>query len=177
MTRSLPLLALAAACRPVDVPRDDTPVLDAELRAVNVRGMTVLGGAFGGTARLEVETPDGLREIPVRIRGSTAGLGVEVVVVTHGVFDAIVPRGTVLGDLYGRYRGSAAHLGALYGVEVHHLRNDAGVEFHGAMSTGGVSVMWGAEWLTIDPIETIIPDPTVPDTAAADTADDTGGGR
>jgi hypothetical protein len=170
--RLLPVALLAGACRPVEDLDLDTPVLDAQLRAVNTRGLTILGGAFGGDARLEVETAAGLLELPVRIRGSTFGLGVELVAVTHGVFDAIIPEGTVVDDLFGRYHGSSAQLGVLYGVEVHHLKNDAGVEWHGAMSTGAVAVMWGAEWLSIEPIETVIPDPTVTDTGA-----DTGGAR
>ena len=172
MTRWLPALALTAACRAPDVPGDATPVRDAELRAVNVHGLTLIGGAFGGTGRLEVDTGRDTIEIPVRLRGSTVGLGVELTALTHGTFEAIVPAGAVVGDLYGRYHGSSAHLGVLYGVEVHHLRNEAGVAFHGPSSTGGLAVMWGAEWMTIEPIETIVPDPTV--TASGETGD-TGG--
>jgi hypothetical protein len=156
-----------AACRPVDGLGSDVPLFDAELRALNLHGMTILGGAFGGQGRLELDTADGPLEVPVRVRGSNAGLGVELEVVSHGVLEASVPDGAVVDDVFGRYHGSNVHVGILYGVEIHHLKNDAGIEFHGPASVGSLALLWGAEWLTIDPITSSIPDPTV----------DTGGAR
>lgn len=157
------LLALAAGCSPVEGLGDDTPLLDATLRRVHLRGVTVLGGAFGGDADFEIETPAGERTIPVRLRGSAAGLGVELAALSHGTFDAVVPEGAVVDDLFGRYHGSAAQIAVLVGFEVHHLKNDAGIELHGPATTGAVALMWGAEWMTIDPLNTVIPEPTDPE--------------
>lgn len=165
------LLSVLAGCQDVDGEVLDAPIVAARLERVNVRGLTLLGGSWGGKADLVVQ-PEVGREftVPVSLRGGAFGLGVELVPYESGAFGVplVLPEGEVTGnDLIGRYSGSSAAFAVLAGAEVRHLRNRAGVEIDAAFVPWGVSLFWGAEWVAIDPREVVLP--------TLDTGTDTGG--
>lgn len=158
------LLTVLAGCQGVDGEVLDAPILSARLENVSLRGLTVLVGSWGGKADLVVQPVQG-REltVPVSLRGGTFGLGVELVPYETAAFGVplVLPEGEVTGnDLIGRYSGSSAAISVVAGVESRHLKNAADVEIDAAFVPFGVSLIWGAEWVAIDPREVVLPTDT-----------------
>lgn len=145
---------LLLGCRPVDSAGLQTPLTRAWLENIDVRSLSLLGGAWGGRADLVMETAGGSEEARVvGLRGGMLGFGVEMIPWASGAgtLPFRLPDGETVGDdLLGHYSGSRESVVVVGGVMVHHLHNEHGIEIDGPTIGTLVGLFFGSEWVTVD---------------------------
>ena len=156
MQRLLPLLVALSitGCRKADATvLTGLTIQDATLREVSLESIGFLVGGIGGSAILEVETDQGrVREYPVRLRGTQAGLAFDFSF-TGAIDGPIHLRfgGTREGDqLLGRYKGTGMDFVLGAGVDTRQLRNKHDIRMEGALFSVGAAFWVGYETMLIE---------------------------
>lgn len=145
---------LLLGCRPVDSAGMQTPLARAWLENIDLRALSLLGGAWGGRADLVMETASGVQDTRVvGLRGGMAGFGVELIPWASGAGTLplrLPDEQTVGDDLLGHYSGNGAAAVVIAGAATHHLHNEHDVRIDGVTIGTLVGIFVGAEWVTID---------------------------
>ena len=131
-------------------------IRDATLRQVSMESIGFLAGGISGDAILEVVTDEGrVREYPVKLKGTQAGLAFDFSF-TGAIDGPIHLRfgGTRDGDqLLARYKGTGMDFVLGAGVDTRQMRNKHDIRMEGALFSVGAAFWVGYETMRIELVD------------------------